>query len=440
MSEIELNDYAQRAFGHISPIYENSVFMKYLFNGVGMKYDPIRQYFKTFREQSFIDTVTWGIAAQELKYSLDIREDLTLEERRARLGLKARTHRPLNPASLEKYIYERFGFQNYLYEKKAGYIVLYLNYLKPDNFWLAIDWLMVEKPAHLVLTTVLQWIEWHGYGTEPDIIVRPGATIPYTHKDAPRIHAGVAQFTNEVKTIGVSAPKSAYGKIHAGVAQFNVGNLTVGQEFPNVKGVVTAACCLRTTGEIWIDSEEFPSVTSPAPKYVLASKSAYLMTTAELLSTGKAATPIKIEVLEYPYPIPLPEPTEPLTGDAYLPWQPEGIEPGAYEPITFAESGFADLAIAGLGIPRGKTFFTPPDFEPTEYDIVKLFFDFPISRHRRYRGIAMPHPRPDLTREEIKATGQYAVDNELIMNARGEIATAITHAAVKTRQVIQTLI
>ena len=52
----------------------------------------------------------------------------------------------------------------------------------------------------------------------------------------------------------------------------------------------------------------------------------------------------------------------------------------------------------------------------------------------------MPHPRPDLTREEIKAAGQYAVDNELIMNARGEIATAITHAAVKTRQVIQTLI
>ena len=47
----------------------------------------------------------------------------------------------------------------------------------------------------------------------------------------------------------------------------------------------------------------------------------------------------------------------------------------------------------------------------------------------------MPNPRPDLTREEIKETGQYAVDNRLIKNERGEIANRVLGAAYKRREV-----
>ncbi len=77
----------------------------------------------------------------------------------------------------------------------------------------------------------------------------------------------------------------------------------------------------------------------------------------------------------------------------------------------------------------GMLFFDEAD----EWNVVKIFFDFPISRHRRWRAISMPNPREDLTKEEIKATGQYAVDNELIMNEAGEIACAVTHAALKRK-------
>ena len=102
MPTIELRDYTERALKRISPIYSDSRFIREFFNGVGISYDLLREYFTTFSDQSFIDGVSWAIALQELKYSLDIREDLTLEQRRARLGIKARTHRPLDADRLSK--------------------------------------------------------------------------------------------------------------------------------------------------------------------------------------------------------------------------------------------------------------------------------------------------------------------------------------------------
>ena len=81
--------------------------------------------------------------------------------------------------------------------------------------------------------------------------------------------------------------------------------------------------------------------------------------------------------------------------------------------------------------------YVPFDLEDDDgdWDTVKIFFGFNISRHRRYRGISMPNPRDDLTREEIKATGQYAVDNQLIKNALGEVATRVLGAALKKKEI-----
>ena len=53
------------------------------------------------------------------------------------------------------------------------------------------------------------------------------------------------------------------------------------------------------------------------------------------------------------------------------------------------------------------------------------------------RGVALPNARQDLTREEIQQTGQYAVDNKIITNAAGELASSVTKAALKTRESIR---
>lgn len=69
-------------------------------------------------------------------------------------------------------------------------------------------------------------------------------------------------------------------------------------------------------------------------------------------------------------------------------------------------------------------------------DILKLFFGFPVSRHRRFRGIALKNPREDVTRSEMKAIGRYVADNRLVMNAAGEFSNGVFAAVVKQREVI----
>ena len=99
------------------------------------------------------------------------------------------------------------------------------------------------------------------------------------------------------------------------------------------------------------------------------------------------------------------------------------------------ENPTGDLLISDIGIARGD--YVLPDYEPepvtTEDNLVKLFFGFPISKHRRYRGIAMPDPRPDLTVDEMKAIGDYAARHKIIMNAAGEYSNGVFAAAIKER-------
>lgn len=52
--------FAQRALRRVSPIYENSRYMKLFYDALGTKWDKLMAYFMTLREQHFIDTVDWG--------------------------------------------------------------------------------------------------------------------------------------------------------------------------------------------------------------------------------------------------------------------------------------------------------------------------------------------------------------------------------------------
>ena len=93
------------------------------------------------------------------------------------------------------------------------------------------------------------------------------------------------------------------------------------------------------------------------------------------------------------------------------------------------ENPTADRLIADMGIVRD--LFEIPEF--AEYDLVKLFFGFQFSKHRRYRGLALENSKPTLTREEIKDVIQYAIDHKLIKNEAGEIADHILGAALKKK-------
>lgn len=443
MPTIELADYTQRALKRISPIYEESLFIKNFFNGVGSKYDLLREYFKTFGGQSFIDTVDWAIAVQELKYSLDIRPDLSLEERRARLGIKARTHRPLNPARMEKYIREHFGLDTYLYEKEAGFIRIYSDYFTKKGYKKIIDWLMVEKPAHLSLATYLNITEYiGGEGYASNTIFNPDVPIELPKKIAakknfPRMFAGVGQYVTGVKKIGLQEPKDTQSEISAGVAQSWSGEVTIApKQLKHSEIIMHAGICLQVIGKVWIDSYEKPTL----PYYPFRLEPPYepddnhdfyydMIDRANIYIKEEENNLLAMSFKASSFK----NVNEKFYGD--ISYIPDEELPKMFEWRNIVENPYADLATANFSIARGDFFFEEPIIDNEDWDIVKIFFGFATSKHRRYRGIALPNPRPDLTREEIKETGQYGVDNKLIKNERGEYANRVLGAAYKRREV-----
>ena len=149
----------KRMIKRVSPVYDNSVFMKFFYEGVGSEYDKIRNYFLTLREQSFTKTVDWGIVLQERKYSIIPDDSLTLEERRARLKIKLQNKYPLNPAILERIARDDFNVKVKLDESsKPGYITIDAKNLGYQSAMKFIKWLIEEKPAHLML-----WVRLHKY-------------------------------------------------------------------------------------------------------------------------------------------------------------------------------------------------------------------------------------------------------------------------------------
>lgn len=159
MTETELKNLpnsttGKRMLKRISPIYGNSIFMKMFVDAEGQEYQAIREYFESLRDQFHTPSVTWAIEAQERRYSVVPNNELTLEERRARLRIKLETKRPLNPAILEKYARDNYGIDVYLDEvSEPGYITLTIeDYSKAERF---IKWLTVEKPAHLMIHVIV---------------------------------------------------------------------------------------------------------------------------------------------------------------------------------------------------------------------------------------------------------------------------------------------
>lgn len=444
MPTIELRKYTERALKRISPVYEKSLFMKSFFNGVGMSYDLLREYFTTLANQNFIDTVDWGIAFQELKYSLDIREDLTLEERRARLGLKTQIRRPLNPARLEKYIRESFGLDVYLYEKDAGYIRIYSELFTQDGYKKMLEWLQVEKPAHLMLSTCLNMTEYiGGEGKASRVVASPDVPIelPKTiaeKKKFPRLFAGVGQYVTGLERVDLKRPESPVVKLRAGLAQGITGEVFVAsKQLKHSQITLRAGICQLVVGRIWIDSYEKPTL----PYYPFRLEPPYepdnshdfyydMIDKAGIYIKEEVQPPLRMRSLKAPAQV-----QEVFYTDFnYL---PEDKLPKMFEWRNIVENPYADIGSVNMAVARGDYTFEDVVIDTDEWDVVKIFFGFSMSRHRRYRGVAMPNPRADLTKEEIKEAGQYAVDNQLIKNARGEFANRVLGAAYKRREVTE---
>lgn len=143
----------KRMLSRVSPIYDDSYFMKSFYQALGEELDEAREIFLSLREQTFIERVTWGIEYLEHKYSVEPNPNLSLEERRARLRIRSHARFPLNPAFLKKKAMEFWGLDCYFDEtEKAGYIFVSIdNYYEPSKFKEMFEYLQRVRPAHLEL-------------------------------------------------------------------------------------------------------------------------------------------------------------------------------------------------------------------------------------------------------------------------------------------------
>lgn len=202
----------QRMLSRISPIYDESTFMKCFFQAIGVEWEKVRRYFLTLREQRFIHTVDWGIEYLEHKYSVVPDKTLTLEERRARLGLKSFKKYPLNPAVLEKFARDNFDLEVYLDESDAGYIWMFVTNFTKAGFKGYMKHLLREKPAHLALSVLLYMTLYIGRERDDGL---------------PKLYAGIVEMLTGHATISLPKPKNQRMNIYAGVVQCWRGSIII---------------------------------------------------------------------------------------------------------------------------------------------------------------------------------------------------------------------
>lgn len=105
----------------VSPIYDNSLIAKGIYQTIGMELDRILEIIGTIPDQIYPETATWGIPYLEQAYSLPPDPSMTLEQKRARLRLEMTNQAPINPANFAQAATDLTGFECEFNENVAPY-------------------------------------------------------------------------------------------------------------------------------------------------------------------------------------------------------------------------------------------------------------------------------------------------------------------------------
>lgn len=101
MREILKSDYAKKAVDQVSAIYGNAYYVLWLFQVIGIEFDYIESFVQDLQDNQLSpETATWALKYYEKSYGIEVNEELSYEERRARIMLK-NSIVPINPARME---------------------------------------------------------------------------------------------------------------------------------------------------------------------------------------------------------------------------------------------------------------------------------------------------------------------------------------------------
>ena len=249
MSNIDLDRFptsttAQRMLHRVSPIYSEAYTMKWLYEVMGKELDDVWDIVREMPEQAFTQTVTWGIEAQEYKYSITPDDSLSLEERRARLYRKKTSKFPISPGRIEKYILDAWDMSVDIDEARAAG-TFFLRILADEDHHLQrmLSDLYTIKPSHLDMIAV--------WAVDPHFFLNRAGAIqlrttpeqtwttqePYIVFDTGLNAAGATETVKHTDTI--TQQHSAYifsgstlnGRVHLnGGGKYSLGEYDAGQD------------------------------------------------------------------------------------------------------------------------------------------------------------------------------------------------------------------
>lgn len=218
--------------------------MKWLYEVMGRELDDVWDIVREMPKQAFTQTVTWGIEAQEYKYSITPDDSLSLEERRARLYRKKTSKFPISPGRIEKYILDAWDMSVDIDEARAAG-TFFLRILADEDRHLQrmLSDLYTIKPSHLDMIAV--WaVDPHFFLNRAGVIqlrTTPEHTWttqePYIVFDTGLNAAGATETVKHTDT--VTQQHSAYifsgstlnGRVHLnGGGKYSLGEYDAGQD------------------------------------------------------------------------------------------------------------------------------------------------------------------------------------------------------------------
>ena len=253
MSNIDLDRFptsttAQRMLHRVSPIYSEAYTMKWLYEVMGRELDDVWDIVREMPKQAFTQTVTWGIEAQEYKYSITPDDSLSLEERRARLYRKKTSKFPISPGRIEKYILDAWDMSVDIDEARAAG-TFFLRILADEDRHLQrmLSDLYTIKPSHLDMIAV--------WAVDPHFFLNRAGAIqlrttpehtwttqePYIVFNTGLNAAGAAETVKHTDT--VTQQHSAYifggstlnGRVHLnGGGKYSLGEFDAGQDVTEI--------------------------------------------------------------------------------------------------------------------------------------------------------------------------------------------------------------
>ena len=153
MDEILNSPSGKRCKGYISPIYEDSMYGKWILQAIGVGLDELNTWINEYCLQIAPQSATWGLEYYEKEYKIPVDPGASISSRRNAVILKTQTRLPMNPTRFEKITSQAAGASCRVVENTAkNTFELWISAIGEENINVELleQVIAKAKPAHLL--------------------------------------------------------------------------------------------------------------------------------------------------------------------------------------------------------------------------------------------------------------------------------------------------